>query len=81
MALAKKLQEIGESRRNGTNICYYKKMYDSLTPEDQKALDEAWAKKYSANEILMALRAEGIKSSNEAIRRHRIGACGCQEKK
>jgi hypothetical protein len=79
MALAKKLQEIGESRNK--SICYYKKMYDSLSPEDQKALDEAWAKKYSANEILMALRAEGIKSSNEAIRKHRIGACGCQKKK
>lgn len=79
MGLAKKLQEIGESRNR--NVCYYKKMYDSLSPEDQKALDDAWAKKYSANEILMALRAEGIKSSNEAIRRHRIGACGCQEKK
>lgn len=79
MALAKKLQEIGESRNR--NVCYYKKMYDSLAPEDQKALDDAWAKKYSANEILMALRAEGIKSSNEAIRKHRIGACSCQTKK
>jgi hypothetical protein len=79
MALAKKLQEIGESRNK--MYCAYKKMYDSLTPEDQKALDEAWAKKYSANEIMMALRAEGIKTSNESIRRHRIGACDCQEKK
>lgn len=79
MALAKTLQEIGESKRK--NNCHYMKMYDALSPEDRKALDEAWAKKYSANEILMALRAEGIKSSNEAIRKHRIGACGCLEKK
>jgi hypothetical protein len=78
MALVKQLQKIAESRNK---YCAYKKMYDSLTPEDQKALDEAWAKKYSANEILMALRAEGIKSSNESIRQHRIGACDCQEKK
>jgi hypothetical protein len=79
MALAKKLQEIGESRN--TVSCHYMKMYNSLSPEDQKALDAAWAANYSANEVLMALRAEGIKSSNETIRRHRIGACGCQEKK
>lgn len=79
MALAKKLQEINASRPNV--VCYYMKMYNALSPEDQKALDEAWAAKYSANEVLMALRAEGIKSSNESIRRHRIGACGCQKKK
>jgi hypothetical protein len=79
MALSKKLQEIGESRKQVS--CQYIKMYNSLSPEDRKALDEAWAAKYSANEVLMALRSEGIKSSNESIRRHRIGACGCQEKK
>jgi hypothetical protein len=52
-------------------------MYDSLTPENQKALDEAWAKGFSANLILSALRAEGIKSSNEAIRLHFKGLCKC----
>jgi TRAP-type C4-dicarboxylate transport system substrate-binding protein len=78
MALADKLASM-----NGTlkeNYCAYKAMYDSLKPEDQKALDEAWAKGYSANVILNALRSEGIKSSNEAIRRHRMGACKCPKK-
>ena len=55
-------------------------MYESLSAEDQKALDAAWAKGYSANEVLMALRSEGIKSSHESIRKHKMEACGCQNK-
>jgi hypothetical protein len=79
MTLASKLAEIENKVKK--NRCAYMAMYENLTPEDRKALDDAWAKGYSANEVLMALRAEGIKSSNEAIRRHKIGGCGCQEKK
>ena len=75
MALADKLASMDRTIKN--NDCAYKVMYDSLSPTDRKALDEAWAKGFSANVVLMALRAEGIKSSNEAIRRHRIGACKC----
>jgi hypothetical protein len=55
-------------------------MYDNLTPENQKALDDAWAKGLSANVILSALRSEGIKSSNEAIRAHKSGVCKCLKK-
>lgn len=80
MTLAKKLNDI-DAKKTKRNPCAYMGMYNSLTPEDRKALDAAWAKGYSANEVLMALRSEGIKSSNEAIRRHRLGACPCQEKK
>ena len=78
MALADKLASMNNTLKE--NYCAYKTMYDSLKPEDQKALDEAWAKGYSANVILNALRSEGIKSSNEAIRRHRMGACKCPKK-
>jgi hypothetical protein len=75
MALADQLKSMDRTRKE--NYCAYQVMYDSLKPEDRKALDEAWAKGFSANVVLMALRAEGIRSSNEAIRRHRIGACPC----
>lgn len=75
MALADKLKSMDRTLK--TEYCAYREMYESLNTADRKALDEAWAKGYSANVILMALRAEGIKSSNEAIRRHRIGACKC----
>ena len=75
MALADKLASMDNTLKS--DYCAYRIMYDSLSPADRKALDEAWAKGYSANVILMALRAEGIKSSNESIRRHKIGACKC----
>ena len=78
MALADKLNELAPSLKE--NYCAYQAMYDALKPEDQKALDEAWAKGYSANVVLSALRAEGIRSSNEAIRRHKQGACKCPKK-
>ena len=65
------------SMEKNLNNCAYKKMYDALSSADKKALDEAWLKGFSQNTVLMALRSEGIKSSNEAIRRHRIGACPC----
>jgi hypothetical protein len=55
-------------------------MYDALSPENKKALDNAWAKNYSVNIILTALRSEGIKSSNESIRAHRHGLCKCKNK-
>ena len=75
MALADKLASMDRTRK--ADYCAYQEMYNSLSKTDRKALDEAWVKGYSANVILMALRAEGFKSSNEAIRRHRIGACKC----
>jgi hypothetical protein len=78
MALADQLKSMDRTRKE--NFCAYKEMYDALSPADKKALDEAWEKGFSANVVLMALRAEGIKSSNEAIRRHRIGACACPKK-
>ena len=49
----------------------------TVTKENKKALDDAWAKGYSYNLVLMALRAEGIKSSNESIRAHKKGMCKC----
>jgi hypothetical protein len=75
MALADQLKSL--DRTQPKTYCAYQEMYNSLSTADRVAIDEAWAKGYSANVVLMALRAEGIKSSNEAIRRHRIGGCKC----
>ena len=80
MALADKLNDLQKVQKRKPDFCPYKAMYDSLTPENQKALDEAWAKGLSANLILSALRSEGIKSSNEAIRLHFKGLCKCPKK-
>jgi len=77
MGLADRIAESASKRIKTDNYCAYQTMYDSLTPENKQALDDAWAKGYSANIVLMALRAEGIKSSNESIRAHRNGMCKC----
>jgi hypothetical protein len=79
MSLADKLLNADKSRKPD-NFCPYQFMYDNLTPENKKALDEAWARGLSANVVLSALRSEGIKSSNEAIRAHRNGVCKCLKK-
>ena len=77
MALADRLENLEKAQKRKPDHCPYKAMYDSLTPDNQKALDAAWAKGLSANLVLSALRSEGIKSSNEAIRLHFKGLCKC----
>lgn len=79
MGLANKLEEANK-RNKPLNWCPYQDMYDNLTPENKQALDDAWAKGLSANVVLSALRSEGIKSSNEAIRAHKNGVCKCLKK-
>tara|TARA_R110000868_G_scaffold138395_1_gene352509 strand:+ start:848 stop:1090 length:243 start_codon:yes stop_codon:yes gene_type:complete len=80
MGLKDTLNSVEVKKAAKENFCAYQVMYDSLSKEDQKALDEAWAKGYSANVVLMALRQEGIRSSNESIRRHKESLCKCGNK-
>jgi len=80
MSLADKIENAAKERNKPINICAYQIMYNRLSLEDKKAVDEAWKKGYSANIILGALRAEGIKSSHESIRAHRNGFCKCNKK-
>ena len=80
MALEDRLKNMADNRIRPDTYCPYQTMYDALNPLDKEALDNAWAKGYSQNIVLLALRAEGIKSSNEAIRAHRNGLCKCPKK-
>jgi len=80
MSLADKIENAVQERTKPSNYCAYQAMYDALSPENKKALDDAWTKGYSANIVLTALRSEGIKSSNESIRAHRNGLCKCKNK-
>jgi hypothetical protein len=57
--------------------CPYMLMVNSMTPEDQKTLEELWANGISQRTILRLLRAEGYKTSNEAIMAHRTKTCKC----
>lgn len=79
MALDKAIQSILDSRKvhNGLNKCAYQALYDRLDKEDQKTLDEAWAKNYPVNLLVQALRADGHKCSADTMRTHRLGTCKC----
>jgi hypothetical protein len=79
MALNDKFAEMLAKRsvRRGSEYCAYQEMYNKLSKEDQKALDEAWAKNYPANLVVQALRADGHKCSSDSIRLHRNGTCRC----
>ena len=80
MALNKAFDEIISKRAAGrllSNQCAYKSLYESLSKEDQKTLDEAWEKNYPVNLIVQALRSEGHKCSADTIRIHRNGSCRC----
>jgi hypothetical protein len=61
----------------GSQYCAYQEMYKKLSKEDQKALDDAWAKNYPVNLIVQALRADGHRCSSDTIRVHRNGSCRC----
>jgi hypothetical protein len=74
MALFDKLEEANELVRPK---CAYQVMVDNMNKEDRFALQAAWGKGYSQRVILRALRAEGFKTSNEAIMAHRTGQCKC----
>jgi hypothetical protein len=77
MTLEKALQELASKQKPHSQYCAWQMTINSLSDKDRKALDDAWAKGYSANIIVKALRAEGHKTTAEAIRAHRTGACKC----
>lgn len=77
MGLASRITEMNDIVHN--QKCAYVLMVENMKDEDRKALDEAWAKGFSQRIILAALRAEGYKTSNEAIRNHATGNCKCKK--
>jgi len=79
MALENAITEILSKRTNHrmASICAYQVMYNSLSKEDQKTLDKAWAANYPVNLIVQALRSDGHKCSADTIRTHKNGTCRC----
>lgn len=78
MGLADRLEEINNLLHS--QKCAYVLLLDSMKKEDREALEAAWSKGTSQRIILRALRAEGYKTSNEAILNHRTGNCKCAKK-
>lgn len=77
MSLEKSIEELASKQKAYSKFCSYQMMLNSMPDKDRKTLDEAWAKGYSANIIVKALRAEGYKATAESIRTHRRGVCKC----
>jgi hypothetical protein len=78
MGLSDKLETLNDAVNH--KKCAYAILLDKMKPDDVKALENAWAKGYSQRIILQALRAEGYKTSNEAIRAHKTETCKCFRK-
>lgn len=76
MVLSDRLQAL-KPRLKNDNECAYMTLYNSLSKEDRKAIDEAWEKNIPMNLIVRALRQEGHKTSNDSIRAHKKGDCRC----
>jgi hypothetical protein len=74
MALFDRLEEANELVKPK---CAYQSMVDNMNETDRAALQSAWDKGYSQRVILRALRADGFKTSNEAIMAHRTKQCKC----
>jgi len=77
MSLEKKLEELMASQKPYSKFCAYQMVLNTMPDKDLKALDDAWERGLSANIIVKALRAEGYKTTPEAIRHHRKGLCKC----
>jgi glycerol dehydrogenase-like iron-containing ADH family enzyme len=75
MALSDKLAEINHLVHGGK--CAYQTMLDNMLPKDREALEQAWDSQMTQRVILRALRSEGYKTSNEAIKNHKEGMCKC----
>ena len=77
MPLGKTLQELSSKSRRSSKVCAYQHLYDSLSKEDQKALDVAWGNEMPVAIVVRALRQEGHKTSMDSVRTHRRGECKC----
>ncbi len=50
-----------------------------MPASDQKAIDQAVAKNFPTSLLVQAIRAEGYKTSSDALRLHFKGQCKCQK--
>ncbi len=76
MALGEKLDAMANRSRK-SNGCPYRALYETLSKEDQKALDKAWERQIPVSLIVKALRQEGHKTSSDSLRAHKKGECKC----
>lgn len=76
MALSETLDSFA-NRPRVSKDCPWRLLYQSLSKEDQKALDKAFEKGIPSSLIVKALRQEGHKTSSDSLRAHLRGECKC----
>jgi hypothetical protein len=80
MSLSDRIEEISKkSSKVPSPYCVYQSLYNRLPAADQKAIDEAVAKDFPMSLLVQAIRAEGYKTSSDAVRLHFKGQCKCQK--
>jgi hypothetical protein len=77
MALDDQINNLIKKSTKSSTYCAYALLYSRLSKEDQKALDNAWAKNYPVSVVVTAIRSDGHKTSSDAVRAHRNGTCRC----
>jgi hypothetical protein len=80
MSLSDRIEEISKkSRKVPSPYCAFQLLYNSLPKADQTVVDDALAKNFPMSLLIQALRAEGHKTSSDALRLHLRGQCKCQK--
>jgi hypothetical protein len=80
MSLSDRIEEMSKkSSKMPSPYCVYQSLYNRLPVADQKAIDEAVAKNFPTSLLVQAIRAEGHKTSSDAVRLHFKGQCKCQK--
>jgi hypothetical protein len=80
MSLSDRIEEISKkSRKVPSPYCAFQLLINSLPKEDQKVVDDALTKNFPVSLLIQALRAEGYKTSSDALRLHLRGQCKCEK--
>jgi hypothetical protein len=58
-------------------ICAFQRMVEAMPKADRVALDKARENGIAQEVIYRALKAEGYKTSKDAITAHKLGECCC----
>jgi hypothetical protein len=72
MALSDRLKDV-----TSASVCVFQQMLNKMPKEDLEALAQAFKDGLPWRAIQRALRAEGYKTSTEAMSSHRKGTCRC----
>lgn len=63
---------------SATRVCKVTRLLDVMTPEDRQVFETALADKTMSHYRLeLELRSRGVMVTNDTLKFHRLGVCGC----